>query len=59
MPRKPKKTAARAIMEARNASYASKPSGMMDETDLLLLQQDFAERRAQQEARKARRRRAR
>lgn len=41
-----KKTQARLIMEARNVSYAVKPSGYMDETDLLLWSQDVAERRA-------------
>lgn len=43
-----KKTEARKLMEARNASYAKKLSGYMDETDLLLLSQDVAERLAAQ-----------
>lgn len=41
------KTEARKILDARRASYGSAglPSGYMDETELLLWQQDIAERR--------------
>jgi hypothetical protein len=38
------KTDARKIMEARHGSYANYPEGMIDETDLLLMQQDYSER---------------
>lgn len=37
-----KKTQAQSIMEARR-SYARYPAGMMDETDLLLMQQHYGE----------------
>jgi hypothetical protein len=44
------KTDAQKIMEARHASYANYPGGMVDETDLLLLQQHFGELNARKKA---------
>ena len=48
------KTEAQKIMEARHASYANYPAGMVDETDLLLLQQHFGELKARKEKKQKR-----
>ena len=48
------KTEAQKIMEARHASYANYPGGVVDETDLLLMQQHFGELNARNEKRRKR-----
>lgn len=48
-----RKTKAQKIMEARHATYADYPSGVIDETDLLLLQQHFSELDARKKRKKA------
>lgn len=40
---KSKPTQAQLIMDARHSSYARYSGGMMDETDLLLMQQHYGE----------------
>lgn len=50
-----RKTEAQKIMEARHASYANYPAGVVDETDLLLLQQHFGELRARKKPKRERR----
>ena len=41
-------------MGARHATYANYPAGMVDETDLLLLQQHFGELNARKEKKQKR-----
>ena len=48
------KTEAQRIMGARHATYANYPAGMVDETDLLLLQQHFGELNARKEKKQKR-----
>jgi hypothetical protein len=50
-----RKTEAQKIMEARHASYVNYPGGVVDETDLLLLQQHFGELRRMEKRKRERR----
>jgi hypothetical protein len=52
-----RKTEARKVLEARNASYGNRnmPSGYVDETTLLLMSQDAGERATRKRVRRKRR----